>query len=108
MICFSSPSIRSAASENWRRSYVVRGKNASKRGGGLSGGNSGSRVRGLVDPRRLGGVLQVLEGGASKLCGALDPPLPGYGGGGDTGGGLFSVGREGTAGRRAGLAGSLP
>src|SRR5664279_5420097 len=72
------------------------------------GGNSGSRVRGLVNPRRLGGVLQVSEGGASKLCGALDPPLPGYGGGGDTGGGPFSVGREATAGRRAGLAGSLP
>src|ERR1019366_1623734 len=30
MICFSSPSTRSAASENWYRNYAVRGRNATK------------------------------------------------------------------------------
>src|SRR5712691_6682083 len=71
------------------------------------GCDSGNRVRGLVNPRRLGGVLQVSESGASKLCGALDPPLPGFGGSGDTVSGPVSVGRQATVGGRAGLAGPL-
>lgn len=37
------------------------------------------------------------------MCGALDPPLPGYGGSGDPGGGAVSVGRETTVGGGAGL-----
>src|SRR5947207_13521067 len=73
-----------------------------------SGRSRDTPVRGLVNPRRLEGVLQVSEGGASKLYSALDPPLPGFGGGGDAIGGPVSVGRQATVRRRAGLAGSLP
>src|SRR4029078_7911629 len=70
-------------------------------------GDSGGRVRGLVNPRWLGGVLPVPKSGPSKLRGALDSPLPGFGGGGDTGHGTVSAGGEATVGGRAGLAGSM-
>src|SRR4029078_7586385 len=70
-------------------------------------GDSGGRVRGLVNPRWLGGVLQVPKSGPSKLRGALDSPLPGFGGGGHTGYGTVSTGGEATVGGRADLAGSI-
>src|SRR5207245_6457044 len=71
------------------------------------GGDTGRRVRRLVDPRWLADLLQIPEGRASELRGALDPPLPRYGGGGYTHSGPLSAGGKSTVGARAILTGSL-
>src|ERR1041385_3210472 len=52
------------------------------------GGDPGRRLRRLVDPRWLADLLQIPEGRASELRGALNPPLPGYAEGVHDGGGL--------------------
>src|ERR1041385_8799001 len=71
------------------------------------GGDPGRRLRRLVDPRWLADLLQIPEGRASELRGALNPPLPRYGERVHAGGGQLSPGGKGAAGARAILAGSL-
>src|SRR5260370_28487442 len=70
------------------------------------GGDTRRRVRRLVDSM-VADLLQIPEGHAPELPGALDPPLLRYGGSGYAGGGRLSTSGKGSAGARAILAGSL-
>src|SRR5207249_11034561 len=69
---------------------------------------SGFAVRGelrrLVNPRRLGGVLQVSPGRTPKLYGASAAPLPGYGSSGLGIGIPLPAASESLIGKRLGLA----
>src|SRR5260370_9597347 len=65
------------------------------------GGDPGRRLRRLVDPRWLADLLQIPEGRASELRGALDPPLPRYGGSVYAGGGPLSPCGKGVCWARA-------
>src|SRR2546429_8303991 len=72
-----------------------------------SGRAVGTRLCRLVNPRRLGGVLQVSPSGTPKLYCASAAPLPGYGRSGLGVGSPLPAASESLIGKGLGLAGPL-